>query len=131
MEQSQLMKKYILRSLTFANVFENSIAVVRSRETINKPFVIISALSFGSTFKNIDASKFDFAKMGFTDEYAFLKKMSLLPFVGNASDTSVSQLWLHTDLTDFEMTLANVYLDVLVFNPDVDFPIVHILESQA
>jgi len=123
-------KKYVLRSLTFKNLIVDAANVVISKETINKPFVIVSALLYGLTFKNLDASKFDYSRMGFTDQYAFLKKVSLLSFNGDAGDLANGQLWMFPDLTDFEMTIPNVYLLESVVDPDFEFPIVHILESQ-
>lgn len=123
-------KKYILRSITFANVVESAVNTVKSRETINKPFVIVSALVYGAAFKVIDPSKFDGARMGFNDQYSLLKKLSLLPFEGDNSDTSPGQLWMFADLTDFEMTIPSIYLQDAAINPDIDFPIVHILEAQ-
>lgn len=134
MEQHQLRsmapKKYVLRSLTFKNLIVDAVNVVISKETINKPFVIVSALLYGLTFKNLDASKFDYSRMGFTDQYSFLKKVSLLSFNGDGGDLVNGQLWMFPDLTDFEMTVPNVYLLESIVNPDFEFPIVHILESQ-
>src|SRR5438552_16122776 len=102
MEQFELMKKYLLRSITFENVADGLDNMVRSRERLNKSFVIVSALTVGVSYKNIDVSKFDRVRMGFNDQYVFYKKLSLLPLVGDGGDLAVSQLWLHADVGEFE-----------------------------
>jgi len=99
-----------------------------NKEPLNKPFVIISALYYSMTFHQIDIVKFNYAVMGFTDKQTFLKKMSLLPVVGTAGETFVSQLWMHQDLTEFEMDADTIHLNNLTV--DVDYPIIHILERS-
>ena len=119
--------KYLLRSVTFQQ--NDSAGVVRcvNREPLNKPFVMISAMFFAVNWQLIDVSKFIYLEMGFADEYAFLKKASLLNTAGYGADTIEKQLYFFPDLTDFEIDERQIILqDITVAT---DFPIVHILEK--
>src|SRR5215471_12811309 len=112
--------KYLLRSVTFEQA--NTTGVVRcvNREPLNKPFVIISALRFSVNWEMIDLLTFKFDEMGFADKYAWLKKASLLNSVAPGGDAIEKQLWLFTDLTDFEIDERAIVLqDLTVTN---DFP---------
>ena len=120
--------KYILRAVTFENVVESAVNVVRSRERLNKNFVIVSAVLGTSDLSNMPQSKFDAIRMGFADLYTFYKKMSLLPITGAGGNLVVPQLWMVADLIDFEIPSGYLYLDQAAVNPDIDFPIVHVLE---
>src|SRR6476646_1940562 len=102
-------KKYVLRAVTFENVLEDSSNVVRSRERLNKNFVIVSALQGNTDLSDMSLSKFDAVKMGFNDQYAFCKKMSLLPVSGAAGNLVAQQLWMVADLTDFELPSGYLY----------------------
>src|SRR5437762_1782533 len=122
-----MQPNYRLRSISFQQ--QDSPGVVRcvNKEPLNKPFVIISALTFSLTYHNLDVLSFIYDEMGFADQTQFLKKMSLLPVVGSGGDTAQPQLWMHTDLTEFEMSGNLIALrDITAAS---DFPIVHILEK--
>ena len=119
--------KYLLRSVTFQQ--NDSAGVVRcvNREPLNKPFVMISAMFFAINWQLVDVSKFIYSEMGFADQYAFLKKTSLLNSAGYGSDTIEKQLYFFPDLTDFEIDERQIILQDLTVS--TDFPIVHILEK--
>jgi len=124
------MKKYLLRAITFSNVADGLAMSVRSRELMNKSFVIVSAMTVGASLEAMDVTKFDGVRMGFADPYLLYKKLSLLSLVGGGGDSSSLQLWMFQDLTEFEIPSGYIYLDSALINPDTDYPIVHILEAQ-
>src|SRR5436190_22195442 len=102
--------KYLLRSVTFQQADSPGVVRCTNREPLNKPFVIISAMSFVINWQLIDVSKFIYSEMGFTDQYAFLKKASLLNSAGYGSDTIEKQLFFFPDLTDFEIDEKQIIL---------------------
>lgn len=119
--------RYRLRSISFKQVTFGLIDLLANKEPLNRPFVIVSALTYNLTFANLDVNRFIPAFMGFSDRYVFLKKMSLLPVVGPGGESAISQLWLHEDLTEFEIDSDVIVLSDVI-DVDIQYPIVHILE---